>query len=369
MKALILVGGFGTRLRPLTLAKPKPLVPFCNKPMLVHQIEALKEVGVTDVILAIAYRPDAMQAEMEEWSKKIGVKIHYSHEKTPLGTAGPLALAKELLEDGSDEPFFVLNSDVTCRFPFKELYTFHKQHHKEGTIMVTKVEDWTKYGVVVYDEADGQIRQFVEKPKKFVGDKINSGIYLFNKSILNRIPLQKTSIETQVFPQMAAEGQLYALELEGFWMDIGQPHDYLDGLTKFLPSLLGTPKELLLCSEADAKERGFTVHGCVLIDPTAEIGAGCVLGPNVTVDKGCKVGPNCRLSQVAVFEGTTIGAGTFIQKSIIGWFNTIGSWCHIINNTVLGEDVGIRSELYVNGAKVLPHKNVNASVEKPEILM
>lgn len=118
MRAVILVGGFGTRLRPLTLSVPKPLVPFCNKPMIIHQVEALKEAGVTEIILAVAYRPDAMKVEMDEWGRKLGVSFVFSVETEPLGTAGPLALARDiLLQD--DNPFFVLNSDVTCRFPLR----------------------------------------------------------------------------------------------------------------------------------------------------------------------------------------------------------------------------------------------------------
>jgi mannose-1-phosphate guanylyltransferase len=369
MRALILVGGFGTRLRPLTLTMPKPLVPFCNKPMIIHQVEALKEAGVTDIILAVAYRPEAMKAEMEEWGRVIGVTFIFSHETEPLGTAGPLALARdELLKD--DQPFFVLNSDVTCKFPLKELLAFHRKHGHEGTIMVTKVQEWHKYGVVVYDETSGLIDQFVEKPKKFVGDKINSGIYCFNKSILNRIKLEKTSIETQVFPQMASSKELYCMELEGFWMDIGQPHDYIDGIAKYLPSILGTPKESeSLFNEQTAKDLHFSVVGCVMIDPSAEIGAGCVLGPNVTVGKNCKIGPSCRILNSAIFENTVIGAGTYISKTIIGWNNIIGRWCRIENNAVFGDDVQVKPELYLNGVKVLPNKGISTSYDKPEILM
>src|SRR3990167_7750585 len=125
-----------------------------------------------------------------------------------MGTAGPLALAKEHLGvDGS--PFFVLNADVTCTFPFKELLAFHHKHGKEGTIMVTKVEEPSRYGVVVYDEGNGKISRFVEKPAQFVGNRINAGIYLFNPGILSRIELRPTSIEREVFPVMAAQGQLY----------------------------------------------------------------------------------------------------------------------------------------------------------------
>lgn len=366
MKALILVGGFGTRLRPLTLAMPKPLVPFVNKPMIIHQVMALKEAGVTEVILAVAYRPDAMFEEMSRWAKEIGVTFVYSHETTPLGTAGPLALAAEhLLKD--DEPFFVLNSDVTCKFPLKELLAFHKNHGKEGTIMVTQVVEWSKYGVVVYDKASGKVDRFVEKPKDFVGDRINSGIYILNKSVLKRIPLEKTSIETQVFPAMAKDGELFCMELEGFWMDIGQPQDYIAGLDKFLPHM---PERIAKAVTAEeAAKGGFTVTGPVVIDPTATVEAGAELGPNVTIGAGSKIGPCARLSNCAILTNTVVGKGAYINKSIIGWNNTVGAHAHLDNVTVTGDDVQIAPALVINGAKVLPNKGVKANVEKPEIIM
>lgn len=370
MRALILVGGFGTRLRPLTLSVPKPLVPFCNKPMIIHQVEALKEAGVTDIILAVAYRPDAMKAEMDEWAAKLGVRFIFSHETEPLGTAGPLALAaEELLKD--DEPFFVLNSDVTCKFPLKELLGFHRQHGGEGTIMVTKVTEWQKYGVVVYNEDKGDIDQFVEKPKKFVGDKINAGIYCFNKSILKRIKVEKTSIETQVFPQMAAAKQLFAMELEGFWMDIGQPHDYLDGIGKFLPSLIGTKREddSIVHEDKSKGKLHYQVIGCVMVHPTATIGAGSVLGPNVTIGAGVVVGPATRIIHSAIFDKCRIGKGVYINKSIIAWSSSVGDFCRIGNDTVLGEDVHVKEELFINGAKVLPNKNLNVNVLEPQVIM
>jgi mannose-1-phosphate guanylyltransferase len=139
MKALILVGGFGTRLRPLTLSVPKPLVDFGNKPMILHQIEALKEVGVTEVVLAINYQPEVMLNFLKDFESKLGIKITCSQETEPLGTAGPLALARDKLADGSGDPFFVLNSDVISEYPFAELIQFHKSHGGEATIMVTKV--------------------------------------------------------------------------------------------------------------------------------------------------------------------------------------------------------------------------------------
>eukprot|EP00882_Tetradesmus_deserticola_P019940 GHRQ01021491.1.p1 GENE.GHRQ01021491.1~~GHRQ01021491.1.p1 ORF type:complete len:299 (+),score=96.12 GHRQ01021491.1:542-1438(+) len=255
MKALILVGGFGTRLRPLTLTVPKPLVEFCNKPMIVHQIEALKAAGVTEVILAINYRPEVMMGFIAEWEPKLGVKIVCSQEKEPMGTAGPLALAKELLDDGSGQPFFVLNSDVVCEYPLKEMLDYHRARGAEATILVTKVDDPSKYGVLIINEY-GQVQQFVEKPKEFVGDKINAGIYCCSPKVLERIELRPTSIEKEVFPHVAADGQLYAFTLAGYWMDVGQPKDYLKGEAqrsgRGLPStpqvVCSTVLHVLLCA-------------------------------------------------------------------------------------------------------------------------
>lgn len=183
-RALILVGGYGTRLRPLTLSRPKPLVEFSNKPILMHQIEALVEAGVRQVILAVSYRAEQMEAQLKKETDKLGVELIFSHETEPLGTAGPLALAKELLAS-SEEPFFVLNSDIICDFPFVELEKFHRQHGQEGTIVVTKVEEPSKYGVVLYNDV-GCIEDFIEKPLEFISNKINAGTWKNRRSFLGR---------------------------------------------------------------------------------------------------------------------------------------------------------------------------------------
>eukprot|EP00758_Cryptobia_borreli_P016637 Tbor_TRINITY_DN6123_c1_g1::TRINITY_DN6123_c1_g1_i1::g.22451::m.22451/K00966/GMPP; mannose-1-phosphate guanylyltransferase len=367
MRALILVGGYGTRLRPLTMSTCKPLVPFCNKPMIIHQVEALKAAGVTSIILAIAYRPEQMKEEMDLWSEKLGVTFIYSHEKEPLGTAGPLALAREeLCKD--NEPFFVLNSDVTCEFPLKELLEFHKSHGGEGSILVTKVKEPQHYGVVVYEPGSGKIERFVEKPKEFVGDCINAGIYCLSKSVLDRIKLEKTSIETQVFPKVAEEGKLFAMPLSGFWKDIGQPHDYIAGISSYLLSINMNNGELQYAI-SDAKAKGYTVYPPVIVDPTANISAGAVIGPYVTIGRNTSIEPGARIQNTAVFDGCKVMCGAYIHTCIIGWRSTVGGWCRLVNNTVLGEDVQIGDGLYMNGVKVLPNKVVNQSYDNPTILM
>ncbi|KAL4716253.1 hypothetical protein ACJJTC_004747 [Scirpophaga incertulas] len=305
LRAVILVGGYGTRLRPLTLSRPKPLVEFANKPILMHQIEALVDAGVTQVILAVSYRAEDMEKELTEQVSKLGISLTFSHETEPLGTAGPLALARKLL-DSSTEPFFVLNSDVICDFPFKELAKYHRQHGKEGTIVVTKVEEPSKYGVVVYKE-DGQIESFVEKPQEFISNKINAGMCLYLTSLR-----QKNS------------NKLYD---------------------------------------------GAGVVGNVLIDPTAIIGKGCRIGPNVTIGPDVVIEDGACIKRSTILRGACVRQHAWLDGCIVGWRSVVGRWVRMENCTVLGEDVIVKDELYINGGQVLPHKSIALSVPEPQIIM
>eukprot|EP00252_Welwitschia_mirabilis_P024890 TRINITY_DN7580_c0_g2_i1.p1 TRINITY_DN7580_c0_g2~~TRINITY_DN7580_c0_g2_i1.p1 ORF type:complete len:362 (+),score=57.13 TRINITY_DN7580_c0_g2_i1:120-1205(+) len=361
MKALILVGGFGTRLRPLTLSVPKPLVDFANKPMILHQIEALRAVGVDEVILAINYRPELMINFLKEFEAKLEMKITCSQETEPMGTAGPLALARDKLDDGSGKPFFVLNSDVICEYPLDQMLRFHHSHGGEASIMVTKVDEPSKYGVVVLDEQTGQVQRFVEKPKTFVGNKINAGVYLLNPSVLQRIELRPTSIEKEVFPNIANEKQLYAMVLPGFWMDIGQPKDYIQGLKLYLDSVRRKDSKKLTT--------GPYITGNVMVDESAVIGEGCLIGPNVAVGAGCVIEAGVRLSHCTVMRSARIKKHACVSGSIIGWHSTVGQWARVENMTVLGEDVHLCDEVYSNGGVVLPHKEIKSSILKPHIVM
>jgi mannose-1-phosphate guanylyltransferase len=369
MKALILVGGYGTRLRPLTLSLPKPLVPFFNKPMVKHQIEALVRAGVTEVVLAIQYQPQLMCDALSPLEKELGVKISYSRENEPLGTAGPLALARDVLTEGG-ECFFVLNSDVTCEFPFEALLAYHKSHKKEGTIMVTRVEEPSKYGVVLYEQPAGVIHNFVEKPQEYVGDRINAGIYIFNPSILDRIVLKpndvtgtlnEVSIEKEIFPAMCRDKQLYAMDLAGFWMDVGQPKDYLIGMCMLLSSTHKLSPSTL--------RTGPNFKGNVLVHESVKIGSDCLIGPNVVIGRGVTIGDGCRISRATIMDGCRIGNNSWISNSILGWECNIGRWTRIEGCSVLGKDVTVKDELFLNGAKVLPNKTVSESCANPQVLM
>ncbi len=278
--------------------------------------------------------------------------------------AGPLALAREVLGK-DDAPFFVLNSDVTCSYPFEELRDFHIAHGGEGTIMVTKVDEPSKYGVVLSVPGESTIDRFVEKPKEFVGNRINAGIYIFNPSVLDRIEVKPTSIEQDTFPAMAADRQLHSMDLDGFWMDVGQPKDYLSGTCLYLSYLTAQKSPLL----TDASKNSFVFSGNVLIDPTATVDPSAVIGPNVVIGPGVTIGKGVRLQRCVIMEGARVKDHSWIQSSIVGWNSTVGRWVRMENITVLGDDVVIKDELFVNGASVLPHKSISSSITEPSIVM
>lgn len=358
MKALILVGGYGTRLRPLTLSCPKPLVDFCNKPMILHQIEALVAIGVTEVVLAVNYQPEKMTAFLHEKEKELGIKITTSQEDEPLGTAGPIKLAERYLNDG--EPFFVLNSDVACEYPFKQMMAFQKKTKADGVLLATPVEDPSKFGVILYDD-HGKIKSFVEKPKEFISRYINAGIYYLTPEVFDRIDLRPTSIEKEVFPAMADEGLLYVMELKGFWADVGQPKDYLAGQTMRLESFARNNPEYLAS--------GDHIDGNVLIHKSAKVSSSALVGPDVVIGADCVVADGARVKGTTLLKGAKLGPHSYISKSIIGWHSKIGSWARIENNSVLGEDVAVANEIHINESIILPHKGVKKNITTASIIL
>merc|ERR1712091_703402 len=190
-----------------------------------------------------------------------------------------------ILADNPSGLVFVFNSDVICHYPQSKLVDYHKAHGAQGTIMVTEVEDPSKYGVVVAKE-NGCIERFVEKPQVFISNKINAGLYLFNTSIIDRIENRPTSIEREIFPKMSDEGEIYQMVLPGYWMDIGQPHDYLSGQTLHLSALReSSPGEL---ATGDNIKGNVMIGEGVTVDPTAVVGPNVVLGPGCSVGAGSK---------------------------------------------------------------------------------
>ncbi|KAH0790049.1 mannose-1-phosphate guanyltransferase beta [Histomonas meleagridis] len=343
LAALVLVGGFGTRFRPLTFSRSKPLVEFCNKPMVEYMLDALTEVGCKKIVFALS----ELQSDFKEYIGKYQknhptVEIIPSIENSPMGTAGPIALAKEHLKG---HRFFMLNSDVISKYPFKDLLEFHVKHGGEGTIMSWDVEDPSRFGVILSDE-NHRIQRFVEKPQTFVGRSINAGHYIFEPSVIDRVKPVPTSIEREIFPQMASEGKLFVMKLEGYWMDIGTPSAYLSCIPIFLKD----------------KDK-------VMIDETATIGKDCQIGPNVVIGPGVVIGDGCCIENSVILANSKIGKFTFIQDTIVGWESKVGSWVHLEGLCVFGLDVTIKDKLVLKGAVVCPHKAVDKSILQPTIII
>lgn len=299
---------------------------------------------------------------MSEYEREFGVKITFSIEEEPLGTGGPLALAADILRQGN-APFFVLNSDVICDFPFKDLLESHlKNENALGTLLVTRVSEPSKYGVIVHrSETENQIDRFVEKPAQFVSNRINAGIYVLSQQVLDMIKLQPTSIEKEIFPLIAKQNKLFFHDLDGFWMDVGQPVDYLTGSGLYL--------QFLSDKNSTQLSKGNSIVKNVLVHPTATIGKDCKIGPDVVIGPGVVVEDGVRLAGVAVMEKSVIKSHAVVLNSIVGWNCVVGSWSRVEGGSVLAEDVKINSEVYVNGAKVLPHKSISENIPHPTVVM
>lgn len=213
-KAFILAGGLGTRLRPLTYGIPKPLIPIGGKPLLEHTVNLLKDFGVDEIILAVGYKAKMIEDHFGDGSD-YGLTIKYVKEEKKLGTAGPLRLAR----DDLTSPFFMLNGDILVEMDMNDFAFFHSARGGLATVALTPVEDISRYGAV---EMKGfKILQFLEKPKKSEPGLINAGIYVIDPKIIDMVPDEPCSIEKQIFPKLAKEGQLYGYPFHGKWVDTG----------------------------------------------------------------------------------------------------------------------------------------------------
>jgi mannose-1-phosphate guanylyltransferase len=331
--------------------------------MILHQIEALAAAGVTDIVLAVNYRPEIMEKFLREVSCTKHFRTYlFAH------TDGLVVSVRVNFQHQNhlfNRTWAPRHSDVICDYPFAELAAFHKSHGNEGTIVVTKVEEPSKYGVVVHKpNHPSRIDRFVEKPVEFVGNRINAGIYILNPSVLRRIELRPTSIEQETFPAICGDGQLHSFDLEGFWMDVGQPKDFLSGTCLYLSSLTKKGSKLLTPPSTP-----YVHGGNVLIDPSAKIGKNCRIGPNVTIGPDVIVGDGVRLQRCVLLAGSKVKDHAWVKSTIVGWNSTVGKWARLENVTVLGDDVTIGDEIYVNGGSILPHKSIKVNVDVPAIIM
>jgi mannose-1-phosphate guanylyltransferase len=306
--AVILVGGEGTRLRPLTETTPKPMLPLLDRPLLAYTFAHLRSAGVERAVLACGYLPTAIEAYFD--GAYDGLELEYRVEPEPLGTGGGIRFAAE----GIDRPFLALNGDSLREADLRELLAFHRARHAKATVLLTRVAEPGRYGLVRTD-CDGRVRGFVEKPQphEIDTDLINAGVYVLEPEVLDLIePNRAVSIERDVFPTLAAEGSLYALHIPGYWLDVGTPASYLQAHIDLL----------LRQSENHVDETAQIGEDAILIPPVlvaadAEIGSGSRIGPYVHLGQGTRVGKRVAVRWAALLPGSTVGAGERIVRAII----------------------------------------------------
>jgi len=367
MKAVLLIGGFSTSMRPLTLTLPLPLLDFCNQTLLFHQLRALKEAGITEVIISYFDKqlPSSWDESVKKHEELLQMRITLSKEDQMMGTAGPLKHAEALITDNgtNDTPFIVVNSDVLCSYPLRDLLHLHNKHGREGTVLTTRADCPSAYGVVVCDERTGRILHFVEKPETFVSDMINGGVYVFSPAIFKRIPAGRPVSMNELLPVMALEEQLQSMLLTGYWVKLTNTASYMEAVRAHLDILRFMDPSLLI-----SRAEGYTVKGSVMVHPSAKIGSGCVLGPSVVVGEGCTVEDGVRLEGSTLLQGTRVQSHSVVKDSLIGWSSNIGKWC-FVTSSVFGSGVSVQDTLLINGATVLSDKDLSTNIREPEIVI
>jgi mannose-1-phosphate guanylyltransferase len=329
MRAVVLVGGFGTRLRPLTSSTPKQMLPINGEPMIERVLHSLAAHGVTEAVLSLGYRPDAFMDAYPDGTCG-GVELHYAVEPEPLDTAGAVRFAA--ISAGIDDTFIVVNGDVLTDLDVAALWSFHRGHGAEGTIALTPVDDPSRYGVVPID-ADGRVIEFVEKPDPGTAPTnwINAGTYVLEPTVLDRIDAdRRVSIERETFPAMVESGSLYALHSDAYWLDAGTPETYLRAQLDLIDGTRGAEP---------------AVHHSAEIDSSARVEHSVIMG-DVVIGNGAVVRDS------VVLAGATIGPGVRIDTSIIGSGTRVGPDSTIDGLTVIAGDRVIPPRTELHGARI-----------------
>jgi mannose-1-phosphate guanylyltransferase len=355
LKAVILAGGFGTRLRPLSCTRPKILFPILNKPLLQWTFERLAMNDIKDVTLAVFYQTEVYIKHHRV--PRSGVHITYSHDplRKPLGTGGSIKKAEKRI--GRESPFIVLNGDIFADVNYTEILRLHEKKKGVATIALHRVQDPSRYGVAELSE-DGCITRFIEKPPAGTAGAalINAGVYAFSPEIFDYIPEGRAvSIEREVFPRLAEEKALYGYVFDGFWADIGKPEDYLE-LNKVMldhrsGQRMGKSGDKVQIMETVAFGKGVSIGKQSVVGPYA------VLGPTV------KVGKNVRIRDSVVLSGTVISDFATIDGAIIGEGVHVGKSTYIPKGCIIGDHAEIKDGVSLAaGTSICPAKEVSESV-------
>jgi mannose-1-phosphate guanylyltransferase len=342
VQALILAGGEGTRLRPLTSTIPKPVVPLVDRPFIVYMLEWLRGHGVEEAILSCGFMADGVRRVLGDGSG-LGVRLQYVEEREPLGTGGALKFAEERLA----ERFFMLNGDVLCDTDLTAQMRQHEQTGARVTLSLIPVDDPSAYGLVRRRDDDSVV-EFVEKPRldEIDTDLVNAGAYIIEREVLLDMPAAGTrfSIERDVFPRLVNNG-LYGYEASGYWLDIGTPERYRQATFDILNGEVRTEVERRLAASGgvvqdEASVEG-TIHGPAVIGPGSRVEPGAMIGGCTVLGRDVVVEHGAHLDSSVILDGCRIGARARISGSILSPGVEVGERCHIEGGVVIGSGVRV----------------------------
>jgi mannose-1-phosphate guanylyltransferase len=359
MQAVILVGGEGTRLRPLTSTVPKPVVPLVDRPFIVYMLEWLKRHGVDDVILSCGFLATSVRNVLGDGSQ-LGIRLRFVEEPEPRGTAGALKYAESFL----DERFLMLNGDVLTDLDLTEQIAQHERTGASGTLALVPVPDPTNYGLVRLNE-NNSVREFVEKPSadQIDSNLISAGAYVLERDIVDLIqPDRAVSIEREIWPRLVGKG-LYGFPADAYWLDIGTPERYLLGTFDIIEGNVQTDVLQRLgaayISVADDAVTTGRVIPPAVVERGCRVGAGAHVGSLVVLGAGVSVGDHARIERSVVLQGADIGQGCVLTDCIVGAGAHIGDRTVISGGAVLGEGVTVGADnILTAGMRVFPNTEI-----------
>jgi NDP-sugar pyrophosphorylase family protein len=347
MQALILAGGKGTRLRPLTVYTPKPVVPICNRPFLLYQIDTLRRAGIKDITLSLSYQPHKIEQQLGDGSD-YGVRINYTVEPQPMGTAGAYKFAEDLIR----QPTVVFNGDILTDLDLAAVIRQHKERGATATIVLTPVENPSSYGLVETEE-DGRVRRFLEKPKadEIHTNNINAGTYVLEPSVLDFIPAgENYSFEYGLFPDLLGRGEKFYAHVppDTYWIDIGTPTRYLQAHHDMLVGRVRGIDLPRLRGDFDAATHAE-------IDLLSMIGDNCTVKPgaqviNSVLGEGVYVEEKARIEDSVVWSHTRVGAGAQVFGAVVGRGCHIGRAAQVGSGAVLGDKSSLNDYTQTGGA-------------------
>jgi mannose-1-phosphate guanylyltransferase / phosphomannomutase len=367
MKAIIMAGGEGTRLRPLTSLRPKPMVPIVNQPVMEHIVGLVKHHGIDKVVATLAFMPSFIQdyfGDGEEW----GVEIKYAIEDTPLGTAGSVKNAEPLLD--TDEPFVVISGDAITDIDLTEVINFHKERGAAVTIALKRVPDPLDFGVVITAE-DGKIERFLEKPTwgQVFSDTINTGIYVVEPWVLGYIPAEESyDFSGDLFPKLMADGHpLYGIAVEGYWCDVGSRESYLEVHRDILEGKSHTfipgvqAREGLWVSESAKIDKTATLGKGVVVGENVTIGANVVIGDNVVIDNNCVVSESAHVSHSILWGDTYVGRQAEVSGAVLCRHVDIREGAVVGVGAVIGDESVVGQGARVGAdVRIFPYKRIES---------